>query len=164
METFLLPIPIISWVFTLAGLGALLMGASLLTLMYKADKLPGRNADYTVWNDIILLGVWGIAFIAGMGMMNDKAWAPVLTEYFCWVMIVLTIVNSITRIRITRAKFAMDRTAGPFRWPPVIIGAAVVIVPVVGFCAATIFTLHDDNVQRDLKNATAAAEAMKRNP
>lgn len=164
MENFLLPIPVISWVFTLGGLLALLMGASLLTLMYKAGKLPRRNADYTVWNDIILLGVWGLAFIAGMGLMNARPWAPTLVEYFCWVLIVLTIVNAITRIRITRAKFAMDRSAGPFRWPPVILGAAVVIVPVVGFCAATIFTLHDDNVLRELKNTAAAAEAMKRQP
>ena len=98
MESMLLPIPLIGWVYTVAGLAALLLGASLLTLMYKAEKLPGRNVDYSVWNDIILLGVWGIAFLAGMGVLNNKSWGPSLLEYFCWVMIVLIVILAGGRI------------------------------------------------------------------
>ena len=161
MESMLLPIPLIGWVYTVAGLAALLLGASLLTLMYKAEKLPGRNADYSVWNDIILLGVWGIAFLAGMGVLNNKAWGPSLLEYFCWVMIVLIWVNSATRIRIMKAKFDREPAAGTFHWPAVIIGAAIVVVPVTYFCAATIHTLRDEGVRQQLKNNAAAAAAMQ---
>lgn len=162
MDMLLLPIPLIGWVYTVAGLAALLLGASLLTLMYKADKLPRRNVDYSVWNDIILLGVWGIAFLAGMGLLNNKSWGPTLLEYFCWVLIVLTAVNAATRIRIMKAKFDQDPGGGTFHWPAVIGGAMLVVIPVTVFCAATIYTLRDENVQKDLKNAAAAAAATKR--
>ena len=152
-----LPLLLISWVFTVAGMAALLLGASLLTLMHKADKLPGRNNDYTVWNDIILLGVWGMSFIAGMGMLSFKPWAPKLLEYFCWVLIVLTIVNAMTRAQIMKDKFAREKPPREIPWVPVAIGSALVVIPVVWFCAATIWTLHDEGVKEDFSNQAKAA-------
>lgn len=154
-----LPLSLISWIFTVAGIAAMLMGAALLTLMYKAEQLPGRNVDYTVWNDIILLLIWGLCFIAGMGMLNFKPWAPKLLEYFCWVLIVLTVVNSATRIKIMKQKFERDPTAGEFKWAPVLIGTSAAVVPIVAFCAATISTLNNPAVKEEYRTAAATAAA-----
>lgn len=154
-----LPLPLISWIFTIAGIAALLFGAGLLTLMYKAGKLPESNMDYTVWNDIILLGIWGMSFMAGLGMLNYKPWAPKLLEFFCWVMIALMFINSATRIMIMKQKFRRDPTAGEFKWTPVLAGSAMGVVPIVAFCALTIYTLYDPATKEEYRaSAMAAAE------
>src|SRR3954468_8528178 len=69
---FLLPLPLIAWAFTVAGLAALFIGAALLPLLYKAGKLPSDKVDYTAWNDVFLLGVWSLSFIGGMGMLSYR--------------------------------------------------------------------------------------------
>lgn len=150
---FILPLPLISWAFTVAGLAALFFGAMLLALLRKADRLPDGSVDYTVWNDIILFGVWGISFIAGLGMLNFKSWAPAALEYFCWVLMALTIINALTRAKIMKAKFERDPTAGEFRWGPVIVGSLVVVIPVTSFCGATIATLRDPATLQEFRNS-----------
>ncbi len=153
-----LPLPLISWVFTIAGIAALLLGAALLTLMYKAGTLPTNNVDYSVWNDVILLGIWGMSFMAGMGMLNYKPWAPQLLEYFCWVLIALMFINSATRIMIMKQKFEKDPTAGKFKWTPVLAGSAMGVVPVVAFCGYTLYTLYDPQVIQEYRAGIAAAQ------
>lgn len=154
-----LPIPLIAWVFTAAGLAALLLGAYLLTLMYKAGRLPGRDVDYTVWNDVLLLGVWGMSFLAGMGLLNHKTWAPRLLEYFCIVLIVFTLLNALTRLKVLKQKFDKDPGTGEFPWKPVLLGNALVVVPIVAFCALTIHTLNDPGVRDQLRDMAAAHAA-----
>jgi hypothetical protein len=151
-----LPLPLISWVFSLAGILAMLMGAVLLLLMYKANQMPGRNVDGIVWNDIILLGFWSLCFVAGMGMLSYKPWAPKVLEYLCWVLIVLTVVNSTARIKIMKLRYERNPAAGEFQWAPVLIGTSAAVVPILGFCAATIYTLHDPDVKEKYQAAVMA--------
>ena len=149
-----LPVRLIGWVFTIAGLGALALGAMTLNLLHKADKLPENRVDYSIWNDIILLGVWAISFVAGMGLLSYKPWAPTLLEYFCWVLGMLTLLSAATRVKIMKDKFASDPTAGPFSLRAAIVGAAFVVIPVMVLCALTIRTLHDDGVREELRLAS----------
>jgi len=152
-----LPVRLIAWVFTVAGLAALALGALTLNLLKKADRLPSGKVDYSIWNDILLLGVWAISFIAGMGLLNHKPWAPTMLEYFCWVLGLLTLLSAATRIKIMKEKFAADPTAPPFRMRAAVVGAAIVVIPVTLLCAVTIRTLHDEGVREELRAASQAA-------
>jgi len=153
----LLPVRLIAWLFTIAGLAAVALGALTLNLLKKADKLPSSKVDYSIWNDIMLLGVWSISFFAGLGLLNHKPWAPGLLEYFCWVLGMLTLLSAATRIKIMKDKFAADPTAPPFNMRAAVVGAAAAVIPLVLLCAMTINTLHDEGVREELRAASQVA-------
>ena len=145
-----LPVSLIGWVFTVAGLAALMLGTSLLRYLYRTGKLKGINADYSIWNDILLLGVWAVGFLGGLGILNRKPWAATMLEYFCWVLIVLTVLSTMKRIKMLKDKHKLVVGAPPFKWGPAIAGALIVLIPVIAFSGATIYTLHDEETRKSL--------------
>ena len=148
-----LPLRFIGYFFTIVPLVALVAGALLLRLLHKQGKLTAKNLrNYSVWNDIILRGVWGIGFLGGFGVLNSKAWGGTFLEYFCWVLSVLTVANSATRLKMLHDEHARDTDPKklPINWMAAIFAALMAVVPVVAICGATIYTLHSDEVRQAL--------------
>ena len=67
------------------------------------------------------------------------------------VLIVLVIVNSLTRIKLLKQQHTEAQNAGPFSWTAAIAGALLVVVPVVAMCAGAIYTLHSDAALQALR-------------
>lgn len=148
-----LPIRFIGYFFTIVPLIALVAGALLLRILFRQKKLTTKNLkNYSLWNDIILLGVWGIGFLGGFGVLNNKVWGATFLEYFCWVLSVLTIANAATRLKMLHDEHARDPDPKKLaiNWNAAIFAALMAVVPVVALCGATIYTLHSDEVKQAL--------------
>jgi hypothetical protein len=153
MDNFIQPLPIrfLGWFFLVISGVALALGIGLLRYLQVEGKLKQRYDNYSLWNDVFLIGIWIIGFIGGLGVINGKALGGTLLEYFCYVLIVLVIVNSLTRIKLLKAQHAATTKAGPFSWTAAILGALLVVVPVVAMCAGAIYTLHSEAALQALR-------------
>ncbi len=153
MDGFIQPIslPFLGWFFLITSGVVIALGLLVFRYLHLEGKLAQRYENYSLWNDIFLLGIWMIGFTGGLGVVNGKALGGTLLEYFCYVLIVLVIVNSMTRIKLLKQRHAADPKAGPFSWPAAIAGALLVIVPVVAMCAGAIYTLHGEAAQQALR-------------
>ena len=54
-----LSLAFIGWFFTLASVGALLLGAALIAMLANAGDLQRRYLAYSIWNDLVLAAIWG---------------------------------------------------------------------------------------------------------
>lgn len=153
MENFIQPISLtfLGWFFLVTSAVVLAIGIAVLRYLQLEGKLKQRYENYSLWNDVFLLGIWIIGLIGGLGVINGKALGATLLEYFCYVLIVLVIVNSMTRIKLLKQQHASAPTAGPFSWPAAIAGALLVILPVVAMCIGAIYTLHSDAALQALR-------------
>ena len=153
MDNFIQPlsIPFLGWFFLVISGIALALGIGLLRYLQLEGKLKQRYENYSLWNDVFLLGIWVIGFIGGLGVINGKALGGTLLEYFSYVLIVLVIVNSLTRIKLLKQQHAARPDAGPFSWTAAIAGALLVVVPVVAMCAGAIYTLHSEAALQALR-------------
>jgi 4-hydroxybenzoate polyprenyltransferase len=145
MNGDILPLRFVAWFFTIVPLVAIVAGALLLRLLQKQGRLSERYLkNYSVWNDIALLFIWGMGFLGGLGTLNRKPWGVTTLEYFCWVMIVLTVVTSLTRLKMLREEHARARHTQPMKWGAAIAAAMIAVSPIVMFLGAAISTLHGD--------------------
>lgn len=153
MENFIQPISLtfLGWFFLVTSAVVLAIGIAVLRYLQLEGKLKQRYENYSLWNDVFLLGIWIIGLIGGLGVINGKALGGTLLEYFCYVLIVLVIVNSMTRIKLLKQQHASAPAAGPFSWPAAIAGALLVILPVVAMCIGAIYTLHSDAALQALR-------------
>ena len=153
MENFIQPISLtfLGWFFLVTSAVVLAIGIAVLRYLQLEGKLKQRYENYSLWNDVLLLGIWIIGLIGGLGVINGKALGATLLEYFCYVLIVLVIVNSMTRIKLLKQQHASTPAAGPFSWPAAIAGALLVILPVVAMCIGAIYTLHSDAALQALR-------------
>lgn len=144
-------LPFLGWFFLILSSVVLMLGLGLLRYLHLEGKLARRYEGYSLWNDILLLGIWMLGFTGGLGVINGKALGGTLLEYFCAVMSVLVIVNSMTRIKLLKQRHAADPGAPPFNWAAAIGGALLVVVPVVAMCAGAIYTLRGELAQQALR-------------
>src|SRR4051794_15109237 len=103
MDKFIdpLPLPFVGWFFTIVPLIVMTGGALVLRVLHKRGMLNQRyQKNYSIWNDIILLFVWGLGFLGGFGVLNRRTWGATALEYFCWVMMILVVVNALTRMKM----------------------------------------------------------------
>jgi hypothetical protein len=156
-----LPIRLIGWIFTIAGTVTLMFGVMALRKLHKAGMLKAGRMDSFIVNDMILLGIWSMSLFAGLGVLNYRTWAPVLLEYFCWVMIALTIITAYTRISTTRDAFRRESPGEKFLLWPMVAGALIVIVPVTVVGGLTVYSLRNDGLQKEYR-AKAAEVAQGR--
>jgi hypothetical protein len=153
MENSVPPIslPFLGWFFLILSAVVLALGLGLLRYLHLEGKLQQRYEGYSLWNDILLLGIWIMGFTGGLGVINGKAVGGTILEYFCAVMIVLVVVNSLTRIKTLKQRQMADPGAPPFNWAAAIAGALFVVVPVVALCAGAIYTLRGELAQQMLR-------------
>jgi hypothetical protein len=144
-------LPFLGWFFLILSTVVLALGLGVLRYLHLEGKLAQRYEGYSLWNDILLLGIWIMGFTGGLGVINGKAVGGTILEYFCAVMSILVVVNSLTRIKILKARQAADPEAPPFNWAAAAAGALFVVVPVVTLCVGAIYTLRGEAAQQLLR-------------
>ncbi len=141
----------LGWFFMLVSGAVLMLGLTLVRYLHLENRLHQRYEGYSLWNDVMLFGIWVMGFIGGLGVINGKAIGGTLLEYFSWVLMVLAIVNSMTRVKLLKQRHAKEPGAQPFSWVGAIAGALIVVVPVVAMCAGAIYTLRSEVAQQALR-------------
>lgn len=136
----------IGWVYTLVPAAAIAAGGLILYTLYRAGNLARRYAEESLFNDLTLIAIWFAGLLGGIGVLRGKSWALWVLEFFCWVMCVLVLLSGTYRL------LALKRLEGktPGKWVAAIAGIALVAIPILAFCAATIFTLRSDAARRAL--------------
>jgi hypothetical protein len=126
-----LPLQVIGWMYAIVCAIALLVGAWLVIGMHFSGDDARRQLASRVLDDAVLFGVWILGLAGGIGVLLEKSWSGVVLEFFCWVIIVLIMLTAVSRFR----------AAAP---PRVTLGLSLLlfVVPVLAFCAATIYTLR----------------------
>ena len=126
-----LPLPVIGWLYTLVCGSALLLGAWLVIGVHFSGEHARKQLASRVIDDAMLFGIWILGLAGGIGLLLGKSWSAVVLEFFCWVLMVLVVMTAVSRFR----------AAGP---PRITLGLslALFVVPVLAFCAATIYTLR----------------------
>ena len=140
-----LSLAFIGWFFTLASAGALVLGAALIVILATAGDFQRRYLSYSIWNDLVLAAVWVLGLAGGIGVIRLQPWGRYLLELFCWALIVLLLLSAASRLyALTRP----DPEAQPVNWLGAIAGITLVLIPVLGICAATIVTLRSPEALR----------------
>jgi len=135
----LLPLPVIGWVAVLLSGTAIGIGAWLIAGMHLQGGELRKHLAGRVIEDTVLFGIWVLGFAGGIGLLLVKPWSRMALELFCWVLILLVAMSSYSRLR----------DAPPPRLH-LFMGHLLFIIPIVAFCAATIFTLRSETVLRTL--------------
>ncbi len=134
----LLNLELIGWLFSATSGTALALGTVIVGLYYGrqgAGTLPGRR----VLEDLLLFAIWSLGLAGGIGVLLTKSWSRVVLELFCWTLMVLLLMSCWSRLR-----------AAP---PPRNMRAlrlALLVMPVVAVCIATILTLRSATALRVL--------------
>lgn len=135
----LLSLGFIGWFFTLLCGAALIAGALLMFQLTQSGETEKRYLSYSVWNDIGLGVIWGIGLAGGIGILTMQPWSRWLLDMFCWAAIVLILLSSGNRLYAIKQS---DSAAWPANRLLAISGALMVVLPMIAFCGATIYTLR----------------------
>jgi len=156
----------IAYIFLFAGAAALLIGYKMIKQQQPAPDASGAPAKAVLmsWNDILLLSIWALAFAAGLGLMYYSPWAPGLLEYFCWVLIGLTLLSSARRVLALRDLYRRTHPAEPFMWAPAVAGALLAITPYIALAAITLNSLYDEGARKEWREGREAREARTAPP
>jgi len=135
-----LPLPVVGWLFTIASVLALAVGALLIIAMHRSGELQRRFLARTAWNDMALFAIWILGLAGGIGVLRMRPWGRDLLEFFCWTLIALVLMSAATRL------YAYNRLPPDERvsWVGAVSGVLVVLIPVIALCAAAIVTLRSE--------------------
>jgi hypothetical protein len=141
-----IPLALIGWFFTGISAASLFLGLVLIATLLKSGDIGQKMLGYTFWNDLILAAIWMLGLAGGIGVLRLQPWGRYLLELFCWALIVLAPLSAATRLYALKRQ--PDPGAPPVNWPSALAGVAMIVVPIVAICAATIVTLRSPEVQR----------------
>jgi hypothetical protein len=142
-----LPLGFIGWFFALASCAALAIGALLLYQLFRGGKIPPEYLQSRSVGDAALLVVWLIGLASAFGLLNGFSWGRTGLEYFCWVLIALTLLSGGTRLASYR-RHPQGPGLTPRGWIVAVAGVLLVALPVLALCGATILTLRSDDVRQ----------------
>ena len=145
-----LPLAFIGWFFAIVSFAALAIGVLLLHQLLRSGKIPPEYLQSRIIGDFALLLVWLIGLVSAFGLLNGFSWGRTGLEYFCWVLIALTLLSGGTRLAAYRQHPRGERLT-PRGWVVAVAGVMLVALPLVAFCGATILTLRSDEVRRQLE-------------
>lgn len=134
-----LPIPFIGWFYALASGIVVAIGAAIFGFLYTTGRLKMRYEQYSVWNDVLLLGLWTVGLVGGIGVIETREWSRWVLEFFCWALVALTLLSSGTRI------YQLMKMGDQVPMRDFVVATISVLcmaVPIVVFCAATVITLR----------------------
>jgi hypothetical protein len=140
-----LPLAFIGWFFAVLSFAALAIGALLLYLLYRTGKIPPEYLQTRLTNEIALLLVWLIGLVSALALLNEVSWGRTWLEYFCWVLIVLTLLSCGTRLAATYRN--VGDLAGK-RWIAAVAAVLLLALPIIALCGVSIYTLRSDEVMR----------------
>jgi hypothetical protein len=154
----ILSIRMLAYIYLFAGAAAIIVGYKMVKLQQPGPDAFGKTPKSVrmSWNDILLLSIWGLAFFSGLGLLNYSQWAPGLLEYFCWVLIGLTLVSAARRVLYMRDIYQQAHPSEPFMWAPAVAGALLAITPYLALSAVTLNTLHDETAIKEFRQGRPA--------
>lgn len=141
-----LPLAFIGWFFTGISAASLVLGLMLIATLLKSGDVGQKMLGYTFWNDLVLAAIWVLGLAGGIGVLRLQPWGRYLLELFCWALIVLAPLSAASRLYALKRQ--PDPGAPPVNWVGALAGVAMIVIPVVAICAATIVTLRSPEVQR----------------
>jgi len=142
-----LPLAFIGWFFAIVCFAALLIGVLLLQQLFRSGKIPPEYLQSRIVNDVALLVVWLIGLASAFGLLNGFSWGRTGLEYFCWVLIALTLLSGGTRLAGYRQR-PQEPGLTPRGWIIAVAGVLLVALPLVALCGVTILTLRTDEVRQ----------------
>mgnify|MGYP001571372717 FL=1 len=147
-----LPLAFIGWFFAIASIAALALGTLLLYQLFHSGKIPPEYLQSRIISDAALLLVWMIGMVSAFGLLNGHSWGRTGVEYFCWVLIALTLLSGGTRLASYRQH--LHGTGLTARgWVVAVAGVMLVALPLVALCGVAIATLRSDEVRQQLERA-----------
>jgi ABC-type spermidine/putrescine transport system permease subunit II len=141
-----LPLAFIGWFFAILCFAALAIGVVLLQQLFRSGKIPPDYLQSRIIGDFALLLVWLIGLVSAFALLNGYAWGRTGLEYFCWVLIVLTLLSGGTRLAAYQQQPA-ERRLTPRAWVTAFAGVTLVALPLVVICAVAIHTLRGGAAQ-----------------
>jgi hypothetical protein len=136
-----LPLVFIGWFFAIASFAALALGIVLLHQLFRSGKIPAEYLQSRIISDIALLLVWLIGLASSFGLLNGYSWGRIGLEYFCWVLIALTLLSGGTRLASYR-RHGQGQGLTPRGWVIAVAGVMLVALPLIALCGVAIRTLR----------------------
>jgi hypothetical protein len=141
-----LPLAFVGWFFAILSFAALAAGVLLLQQLLRSGKIPPAYLQSRIIGDFALLAVWLIGLVSAFGLLNGLSWGRVGLEYFCWVLIALTLLSGGTRLA-AYARHTPEQRLTRRGWVVAIAGVLLVALPLIALCGVTIFTLRADQMR-----------------
>ena len=141
-----LPLAFIGWFFAIVSFTALAIGVLLLQQLFRSGKIAPEYLQSRIVSDFALLLVWAIGLASAFGLLYGASWGRTGLEYFCWVLIALTLLSGGTRLAAYRRHPAEHRLT-PRGWVVAVAGVTLVALPLIAICAVAIHTLRGGGVQ-----------------
>ncbi len=138
-----LPLAFIGWFFAIVSFAALAIGVFLLQQLFRSGKIPPEYLQSRIVGDFALLAVWLIGLVSAFGLLNGHAWARSGLEYFCWVLIALTLLSGGTRLADYGRQAPGERLTRR-GWVVAVAGVMLVALPLIALCGVTILSLRGD--------------------
>jgi predicted permease len=145
-----LPLAFIGWFFAIVSFAALAIGVLLLHQLFRSGKIPPEYLQSRIVSDFALLLVWLIGLVSAFGLLNGYAWGRTGLEYFCWVLIALTLLSGGTRLAAYH-QHPPEHRLTLRAWVVAVAGVLLVALPLVALCGVTIVTLRSDAVRQQLE-------------
>lgn len=147
-----LPLAFIGWLFAIVSFAALALGMLLLHQLFRSGKIPPEYLQSRIISDVALLLVWLIGLVSAFGLLNGFAWGRAGLEYFCWVLIALTLLSGGTRLASYR-RHPQGPGLTPRGWLVAVAGVLLIALPLVALCGLTILTLRSDDVRQQFERS-----------
>ena len=144
-----LPLAFIGWFFAIASFAALTIGIVLLQQLFRSGKIPPDYLQSRIVGDFALLLVWAIGLVSAFALLNGYAWARAGLEYFCWVLLALTLLSGGSRLA-DHLRQAPGERLTPRAWVLAVAGVLLVAMPLIVLCGVTIVTLRGEPAQSQL--------------
>ena len=145
MQIPTLPLAFIGWFFAIASFAALAIGVVLLQQLFRSGKIPPEYLQSRIISDFALLLLWLIGLVSAFALLNGYSWGRTGMEYFCWVLIALTLLSSSERLLSYRKQ---PQSMNPRGWVVAISGVLLVVLPLIALCAVSIASLRSDEVRQ----------------
>jgi ribose/xylose/arabinose/galactoside ABC-type transport system permease subunit len=141
-----LPLVFIGWFFAIVSFAALAIGVLLLQQLFRSGIIAPEYLQTRIASDFALLLVWLIGLVSAFGLLNGFSWGRTGLEYFCWVLIALTLLSGGTRLA-AYSRHPPEHSLTPRDWIVAVSGVTLVALPLVGICAIAINTLRSGTMQ-----------------
>ena len=149
-----LPLAFIGWLFAIVSFAALALGMLLLHQLFRSGKIPPEYLQSRIISDVALLLVWLIGLVSAFGLLNGFSWGRAGLEYFCWVLIALTLLSGGTRLASYRHP-PQGPGLTPRGWLVAVAGVLLIALPLIALCGVTILTLRSDAVRLQFERSQA---------
>ena len=134
-----LDLALVGWLFAVGSGIALALGAWLVAGIHFSGEEARKALAARVLEDSLLFGIWILGLSGGIGVLLAKSWSRPVLEFFCWTLIVLIFLSAWSRWRAVPPPRGL-----------LLVSLALLVLPLVAICIATILTLRGETALRVL--------------